>query len=174
MSGKPYSKKSRLKNHTNEWIFQVLTRLWPGNENSYKWENLPGNGQFMTPSIRHIVILPKLQEIQKCWIGVVELRMERFYCIICSFVVWWDFSPHFYIRWIQELEPKWMFQPFAYFITVVLVVLTEAKSIFLHQPVPDGIILLIALSVLSLALQDLLVHRQEISLDIHTLSKRKT
>ena len=56
------------------------------------------------------------------------------------------------------MEPKRMFQTFAYFITVVLVVLTEVKkSVFFSiKPVPDGIVVLIALSVLSLAMQDLL------------------
>ena len=58
MSGKPYSQKSGLKNHTNERIFQVMARLWPGNENSYKWANVPGDDQIMTPSVHHIVILP--------------------------------------------------------------------------------------------------------------------
>ena len=69
--------------------------------------------------------------------GGVELPMERFYRVICSFVVWWVFSPHVYIRRTQEVEPKRTFQTFAYFITVVLVVLTEAKvCIILHQACP--------------------------------------
>ena len=77
------------------------------------------------------------------------------------------------------MEPKRMFQQFSHFITVVLEVLTEAKSLFFFstKPVPAGIIVLIALSVLSLALQGRLVHRQEIhfvSLDFNTLSIRKT
>ena len=44
MSGKPYSQKSGLKNHTNGRIFQVMT-----------WYD-----QLITPSVRHIVILPHI------------------------------------------------------------------------------------------------------------------
>ena len=117
------------KNHTNERIFQVMTRLWPGNENSYKWANVPGNNQIMTQSIHHIVILPHI-----ILLYVAPFRLTSVLsCCLSTFrssTSWlWDFT---------------------------------------------GIIVPIALSVLSLALQDLLVHRQEISLDFNTLSIRKT
>ena len=95
ISGKPYSQKSGLKNHTNERIFQVMTRLWTGNENSCKWGNFPGNDQFMTPSVRHIIILPKLQEIRKMlvgWCRIVHGTILLHYLFFCCLM---GFQPTF-------------------------------------------------------------------------------
>ena len=125
MSGKPYSQKSGLKNYTNERMFQVITSLWPGNENSYKWANVPGNNQIMTLSIHHIVILPHI-----ILLYVAPFRFTSVLsCCLSTF---------------RSLK-SWLWGKFI------------------------GIIVLIALSVLGLALQDLLVHCQEMSLDFNTL-----
>ena len=164
-----------MKIHTHEQIFQVMTRLWPGNEKSYTWANCPGNEQVMTPSLRHIVILPKLQEIGKLLDGWCRIAHGT---ILPHYLLFDGILAHIFT---SKGHKKWNSNEcFCCLRISILLSLYcsldwNQKSVFFStKPVPDGIIVLIALSVLSYALQDLSVHPQEISLDFNTLSIRKT
>ena len=109
----------------------------------------------MTPSIHHIVILPKLQEIRKLldgWCRIAHGTILLHYLFICCLV-------GFQSTFLHQMDTRSGSQKSVFFST---------------KPVPDGIIVLIALPVLSLGLQDLLEHCQEISLDFNTFSIRKT
>ena len=102
----------------------------------------------MTPSVRHIVILPHIIVILCCPLlsngGKIRVRSDIvFKEIICIFrtAVIFQRGRHyiftqtvFCIRRKQKMEPKRMFQPFALFITAVLVVLTEAQSLYFSPP----------------------------------------
>ena len=141
MSGKPYSQKSGLKNHTNERISQVMTRLWPGNEHSYEWVNFPS----LWPIPFAIVILPKLQEIQKLFDG--RCRIAHGTAALFVLILFDGISAHISTleghKKNQEVESKRMIQPLRISLLLSLYCSFDwsQKSVFFSaKPVPDGII----------------------------------
>ena len=61
----------------------------PGNDQVTKIhtnDNFPGNDQVMTLSVHHIVFYQNFKKCENCWMGGVELRIERFYPINCSLI----------------------------------------------------------------------------------------